>query len=633
MKDYLTEDQIIKFVKSITPFAIKKIYKFGSDQYENILVNTELVFNEYLIANYKKHSQIKTLLYRDKPVSLKKHYVKTSFTCKNKDILASDVFNFCTTEKNNVIIGTAGAGKSIFMKRFFIDLIENKVGYIPILVELRLLKKSGKHSSIYNYILQYLQTLNDNFSRKQLNYALKNGKLALLLDGFDEIEESQKSKVENEILDLSYKYSQNIFIITSRPDSIFESWESFQILKTKDLDKNQAIELISKIDYDEELKNNFIEDLDNTLYKKHKDFTSNPLLLTMMLLTYEQHAKIPEKMHIFYAEAFNTLFNKHDALKQQFRRKTHSCLPIDDFKKVFSTFCILTFMSNDYTFSKAKFLEYIELSLEHISIDIPSESYLKDLVHTVCVIVKDGNHYTFAHRSFQEYFAAVYISNNSHVEHIYEIMDNIFYKFLSSDVFKLLFDLNSSIFEKVFFIKKLNAMNRELKKIDIKERPYDYIQCFVTDLRLRIKPQNKIEYYPSLSYPNSENDSETENSFKKLFAIELFTLRELYDEKIVTLFSNSIKKHINAKELIKNSFDPSSFSDIRHKRNNYTLSFRTLSFRKKKNETLNNYLKINENLINDLIKFNNELAKIQTKIEAANKYKQSSIIDLFNKQK
>ena len=634
LNDYLSEDQLLNFVKSVSPALIKRICRTGSEQYNNFLVNTEIVFKEYITANYKKHSQIKTLLYRDKPVSLKKHYVKTSFTCNNKKIITSDTFDFCKNSKNNVILGTAGAGKSIFMKRFFIDLIENESGFIPILVELRLLKKDKKYFSIYNYIFQYLQKLNKNFTKKQLNYALKNGKLALLLDGFDEIEESQKSKVENEILDLSYKYDKNIFIITSRPDRIFESWESFQILRTNNLEKKEAIELISKIDYDEELKNNFIADLEHTLFTKHIDFTSNPLLLTMMLLTYEQHAKIPEKMHIFYAEAFNTLFNKHDALKQQFRRKTHTGLPIDEFKKVFSTFCILSFMSNDYTFSKEKLLEYIQKSLDFVSVNIPKEAFLKDLVHTVCVVMRDGNHYTFSHRSFQEYFAAIFISNNSHWEDIYQIIDTVFYKILSSNVINLLFDLNNNIFEKVFFIKKLEYMNSELKKIDIKNNPYNYIQCFQTDFVLKIKNNNRLEYVPSVRYPIIRNfDADNiENVFKKVFAIELYAISELYDNKVINLFTDSIKKHINAKELIKTIFNKVSFDHIKNNKEEYTICFRTETFRKKKNEALNDYLKQNQNFIDELIHFNTELEKIGHRIQSTCKFKQSNIIDLFNKK-
>jgi hypothetical protein len=41
----------------------------------------------------------------------------------------------------------------------------------------------------------------------------------------------------------------------------------------------------------------------------------------MMLMTFDEFAEITSKMHIFYDQAFNVLYNKHDATKTSFRRK------------------------------------------------------------------------------------------------------------------------------------------------------------------------------------------------------------------------------------------------------------------------------------------------------------------------
>lgn len=39
-----------------------------------------------------------------------------------------------------------------------------------------------------------------------------------------------------------------------------------------------------------------------------------------MLLTFEQYAEVPSKMHIFYREAFAALSVKHDASKGAYKR-------------------------------------------------------------------------------------------------------------------------------------------------------------------------------------------------------------------------------------------------------------------------------------------------------------------------
>ena len=66
---------------------------------------------------------------------------------------------------------------------------------------------------------------------------------------------------------------------------------------------------IKKLEFDEVVKDTFYKELDRTLYDKYESFASNPLLLNIMLLTFQKHASIPERLNDFYDEAFVTLFN------------------------------------------------------------------------------------------------------------------------------------------------------------------------------------------------------------------------------------------------------------------------------------------------------------------------------------
>ena len=90
-----------------------------------------------------------------------------------------------------------------------------------------------------------------------------------------------------------------MILISSRPDSRFSSWEEFYRYGVKPLTKKKALNLIGQLEYDQELKDKFLIALDENLYEDHESFSSNPLLLTMMLLTYEQIAEIPNKIHLF----------------------------------------------------------------------------------------------------------------------------------------------------------------------------------------------------------------------------------------------------------------------------------------------------------------------------------------------
>lgn len=225
------------------------------------------------------------------------------------------------TKKRVVVTGTAGSGKSTFCKSIFVDVFEKKLDIVPIFVELRHLN-TAPGITLIDYVVSSLEAIEPSFSRQQLEYALKKGRFLLIFDGFDEINGENRAIYEKEIVELSNTYHRIMIMVSSRPDQRFSSWEEFYRYRVRPLSKKKALKLIGQLEYDGEVKSKFLKALENGLSEKHKSFASNPLLLTMMLLTYEQIAEIPKKIHLFYEQAFLTLFNKHDSLKSLYKRKS-----------------------------------------------------------------------------------------------------------------------------------------------------------------------------------------------------------------------------------------------------------------------------------------------------------------------
>ena len=157
------------------------------------------------------------------------------------------------------------------------------------------------------------------------------------------------------------------------------------------------------------IKDKFYKELDEYLYEKYETFASNPLLLTIMLLTFESRVSIPDKLNDFFEQAFTTLFHTHDATKGGYKRDIRSKLGYEDFKAVFSYFCFKSFFNSDYKFSENKALEYIGAAKQKRIIDtyFNSMDYLKDLTNSVCMLIHEGLEFRFSHRSFQDFFGAL----------------------------------------------------------------------------------------------------------------------------------------------------------------------------------------------------------------------------------
>ena len=167
--------------------------------------------------------------------------------------------------------------------------------------------------------------------------------------------------------------------------------------------------MINKIDFDKNIKAKFVGELEKNLFDKHKSFAENPLLLTIMLLTYESNAQIPENLNDFYERAFLALFSMHDATKEAYCRETKTGLSYENFKTIFSYICFKSYFEDVFEFTDVKLLNYINNAKEKFQdiMFIPVD-FQEDLVQHVCMLIKDGLVFRFSHRSFQEYFAALY---------------------------------------------------------------------------------------------------------------------------------------------------------------------------------------------------------------------------------
>jgi hypothetical protein len=172
--------------------------------------------------------------------------------------------------------------------------------------------------------------------------------------------------------------------------------------------KLQVVSLITKIDYEQVVKEKFISGIEATLFDSHKEFLSNPLLATIMLLTFEQFAEIPEKMHIFYQQAFETLFHRHDATKEMYSRERYTSFPVDEFKRYLGAFCLVTYLDQRFSFDEATVLKFLgeAFVLEGVAVNYDArQNFLKDLLMSVACCRKMEMSYCFPIDLFRNIFA------------------------------------------------------------------------------------------------------------------------------------------------------------------------------------------------------------------------------------
>ena len=284
-------------------------------------------YQKYLDALKEKYNTVKTLLYTDTPRPFYDFYVCNDVyrtilakthprRYRNEVISDADARKFLSVSRYIILRGTGGLGKSMMMRHLLLDSIERypETGVVPIFVSLK--DYSETYDDLSDYIYSSVRGLWKSLTKEHLRKLLASGKALLLLDGLDEIHSSCAGQYERALDDFVDAYPDNMYIISSRPFISFASYARFTILHLQPFNKSQALKLVDNIDFREDepvIKQKFRRELDTKLFYSHKEFAENPLLLTIMLMTFEQFAEVPSKMHIFYREAFVALSQKHDA--------------------------------------------------------------------------------------------------------------------------------------------------------------------------------------------------------------------------------------------------------------------------------------------------------------------------------
>ncbi|MGJ4900658.1 NACHT domain-containing protein [Bradyrhizobium sp. HKCCYLS2058] len=445
---------------------------------EKLEIKFERGFASFIQEHIDRFSTVKTIISSSTPIPLLSFYVNLYVANPVKAHRDEDFLREISKVKRVLFTAIAGSGKSMLMRYLYLKFLETQSERLPVFIELRELNEDPS-TTIREQIRSKIADYIEGFSEHQLKFALESGRVILFLDGFDEINHDVRAERERQINELAARYKNLWIFVSSRPAETFASWEKFSVYSVQPFTRKQVELLISKIAYDEEIKGLFRKKLAEGLYETHAEFLKNPLLTIMMLITLEQFAEVPAKIHLFYEYAFEALFGRHDATKGGgFQRKRHTSLALDDFKRLFSYFCAITYLKKLTIFSSSRLLEFIHESITASQIVTDKIEFQKDLVECTCMLVMDGLDYTFSHRSFQEYFTAYFLSRVK-VDEFERALPTLVQRGSFDGVLKMLSEMNNEKFEECWAAPTLELMCNATQSIDAKNNCLGYAQVII----------------------------------------------------------------------------------------------------------------------------------------------------------
>jgi len=293
-------------------------------------INIDSIYVRFKILTNVQRRKQKTIenLLNDLGSENNLHFKRLSFYRNESQISALEAVR---KYAKLMILGKPGAGKTTFLKylamhSYVLDVEESIRKLVPIFIQLRELVDNGEKINLVDAIIHEFTNYLPNHE-KTIRKFLEKGKCLILLDALDEVEIKGR-EIYKEIDNLTSKFPDNHFVITRRHRGGDYVFKNFPEVEAADFDEEQ----IEKFVYNwfavetqnSNISRSFLEKLNKR--KSAKELATNPLLLTILCLTFNDNYDFSRNRYALYADAVDSLLRRWDATRR-IDRKKHFQLP------------------------------------------------------------------------------------------------------------------------------------------------------------------------------------------------------------------------------------------------------------------------------------------------------------------
>lgn len=322
-----------------------------------------------------------------------------------------------------MILGKPGAGKTTFMKRLATQCNQGKfeADRIPVFITLKEFAEDEGKPDLKNYLAQQWRAC--DVEETHLTRVLKLGHVLVLLDGLDEIQAIDQDRVLKSIKTFTEQFYNCQCVMTCRIAAREYMFEKFTDVEVADFNEEQIKDFAAKwfrAKNNSEKSKNFIKRLQNN--KPIKELATNPLLLTLLCLVFDQLDNFPNNRSDLCKEGLDALLKQWDAKRNIRRDQVYKKLSLKQKVDLLSQLAYQTFDQGNYFFKQnvieTKIKDYISsLTDEHEDeevLQLDSEAVLNSIEAQHGLLVERAKGiYSFSHLIFQEYFTAQHITSSS----------------------------------------------------------------------------------------------------------------------------------------------------------------------------------------------------------------------------
>ncbi|MFP5274286.1 NACHT domain-containing protein [Coleofasciculus sp.] len=330
-----------------------------------------------------------------------------------------------TRQRHLMIWGKTGTGKTTFLQYLTTQCHQGRFApdQVSIYIELRALVEDGNRLSLLDYICQELSDC--GVSRETVKTLLQEGKLLILLDGWDEVAPSRRFSLFNKLRWFCQRYYNNRFVITCRTGAELYRFGRFTEVELADWTPTQIREFSQKYfvavagaNWEKGLGKaaEFITQLDYPENRAIKDMAKTPLLLSFICHVFHSQSRFPRQQARLVHEGLEILLHKWDYSKGVERDSLEQPLSVVNRWQLLDQVASVTLTQQKYCFSQSQVEHYIGEYLQTlpdyqdvnpVSLQIQSQGIVKAIECDHGVWVERSRRlYSFANLSVQQYLTA-----------------------------------------------------------------------------------------------------------------------------------------------------------------------------------------------------------------------------------
>lgn len=327
---------------------------------------------------------------------------------RRKSIRPTDLESF---ESNRIVItGNVGQGKSILL-RFLAR--QETLTYrararppIPLFIELRRLQKA---EGILGLLARQLRTMGIPTSGSALDPLLRHQAFTLLFDGFDEVQDSQKSAVIDQLERLGARYVNLTIFVTSRPHTAgIERLAGFDVAELPQLDEQTRRGLITS-QFGSDRQEAAAKLLSELALSPIEALLTTPLMVALLIIHYSAYGKLPVERESFHEDLFDALLRRHDAAKPGFVRSRKSKLSDYMLRLWFDRISFRAQERGEFAWDRRQAVALVAKAVPLRGEATSADDVLDDISNITSLILEEGGEYRFAHKLIMEYHAASFV--------------------------------------------------------------------------------------------------------------------------------------------------------------------------------------------------------------------------------